>query len=69
MKPAVKDSNFYFTNCISFNMMENLTQLKNKEISPTNLNLRLISNLSFLFANKNITTKKIRLKKKTKIKE
>ena len=68
MKPAVKDSNFYFTNCISFNMMENLTQLKNKEISPTNLNLRLISNLSFLFANKNITTKKIRLKKKQKLK-
>ena len=68
MKPAVKDSNFYFTNCITFNMMENLTQFKNKEISTTNLNLRLISNLSFLFANKNITTKKIHLKKKQKLK-
>ena len=68
MKPAVKDGNFYFANCISFNMMENLTQFKNKEISMTNLNLRLISNLSFLFANKNITTKKNNLKKKQKLK-
>ena len=52
MRPAVKDSNFYFSNCISFNMIENLTQFKNNEINSTNLNLRLLNNLSFLFAKK-----------------
>jgi len=64
MKPAVKDSNFYFTNSISFNMVETLTQFKNKEISPANLNLNLFSNLSFLFAKKNITVKKNKAKQK-----
>jgi hypothetical protein len=53
MKPAVKDSNFYFTNCISFNMVENLTQFKNKEISSTKLNLRLL-----IIKNKKILIKK-----------
>jgi len=64
MKPAIKDSNFYFTNSISFNMVETLTQFKNNEISPTNLNLNLLSNLSFLFAKKNITIKKNKTKQK-----
>ena len=65
-KPAVKDSNFHFTNCISFNMIENLTQFKNKEITDSNLNLRLLGNLSFLFIKKKITTKKNKLKLKEK---
>ena len=64
MKPAVKDSNFFFTNSISFNMVEALTQFKNNEISPTNLNLNILSNLSFLFAKKNITVKKNKAKQK-----
>ena len=64
MKPAVKDSNFYFTNSISFNMVDTLTQFKNNEISPTNLNLNLLSNLSFLFAKKNITVKQNKAKQK-----
>ena len=64
MKPEIKDSNFYFTNSISFNMVETLTQFKNNEISPTNLNLNLLSNLSFLFAKKNITIKKNKTKQK-----
>ena len=64
MKPAVKDSKFYFTNSISFNMVETLTQFKNNEISPSNLNLNLLSNLSFLFAKKNITIKKNKIKQK-----
>ena len=64
MKPAVKDSTFYFTNSISFNMVETLTQFKNNEISPTNLNLNILSNLSFLFAKKNITVKKNKAKQK-----
>ena len=64
MKPAVKDSNFYFTNSISFNMVETLTQFKNNEITPKNLNLNLLSNLSFLFAKKNITLKKNKAKQK-----
>ena len=64
MKPAVKDSNFFFTNSISFNMVETLTQFKNNEISPTNLNLNILSNLSFLFAKKNITVKKNKAKQK-----
>ena len=67
MKPAVKDSNFYFANCISFNMMENLTQFKNKEISISKLNLRLIGNLSLLIAKKNVITKKRKLKDKIKL--
>ena len=53
MRPAVGDVDFYVSNYISFNMIENLTQLKNKEINSSNLNLRLLNNLSFLFA-KNI---------------
>ena len=69
MKPAVKDSNFYFTNCISFNMVENLTQFKNKEISSTKLNLRLLNNLSFLFAKRNILIKNYNLKEKIKEKK
>lgn len=64
MKPAVKDSNFNFTNSISFNMIETLTQFKNNEISPANLNLNLLSNLSFLYAKKNITVKKNKAKEK-----
>ena len=64
MKPAVKDSNFFFANSISFNMVETLTQFKNNEISPTNLNLNILSNLSFLFAKKNITVKKNKAKQK-----
>ena len=67
MKPAVKDGNFYFANCISFNMMENLTQFKNKEISISKLNLRLIGNLSLLIAKKNVITKKRKLKDKIKL--
>ena len=67
MKPAVKDDNFYFANSISFNMMENLTQFKNKEISISKLNLRLIGNLSFLIAKKNVITKKRKLKDKIKL--
>ena len=66
MRPAVKDSNFYFSNCISFNMIENLTQFKNNEINSTNLNLRLLNNLSFLFAKKKVRTKKEKLKDKLK---
>ena len=66
MKPAVKDSNFYFSNCISFNMIENLTQFKNNEINSTNLNIRLLNNLSFLFAKKKIRTKKKKLKENKK---
>ena len=64
MKPAVKDRNFYFTNCISYNLIENLTQFKNMEIDSPNLNLHLLSNLSFLFANKKIITKKKKEEKK-----
>ena len=64
MKPAVKDSNFHFTNSISFNMVDTLTQFKNNEISPTNLNLNLLSNLSFLFAKKNIIVKQNKAKQK-----
>ena len=67
MKPAVKDGNFYFANSISFNMMENLTQFKNKEISISKLNLRLIGNLSLLIAKKNVITKKRKLKDKIKL--
>ena len=66
MKPAVKDNNFFFINCISCNMMENFTQFKNKEISSVKLNLRLIGNLSFLFANKKTTIKKNKEKEKSK---
>ena len=65
-KPAVKDSNFHFTNCISFNMIENLTQFKNKEITHSNLNIHLLGNLCFLFVKKKITTKKNKLKLKEK---
>ena len=64
MKPAVKDNNFYFGNCISFNLVENLTQFKNKEITTNNLNLRLLGNLSFLFTKKKITIKKNKSKEK-----
>ena len=65
MRPAVKDSNFYFINCISFNIVESLTQFKNKEFSSTKLNAHLLCNLSFLFAKKNITTKLKIIKEKT----
>ena len=63
MKPAEKDNNFFFINCISYNMMDNFTQFKNKEISSVILNLRLIGNLSFLFSKKKITLKKAKKKK------
>ena len=66
MKPAVKDNNFFFINCISYNMMENLTQFKNKEISSVKLNLRLIGNLSFLFTKNKLTMKKNKEKEKSK---
>ena len=66
MKPAVKDSSFYFTNCISFNIVENLSQFKNKELSQATLNLRMLGNLSFLFAKNKLRTKKNKLKEKIK---
>ena len=66
MKPAEKDNNFFFINCTSYNMMDNFTQFKNKEISSVILNLRLIGNLSFLFAKKKITIKKSKEKEKSK---
>ena len=66
MKSAVKDSNFYVSNCISFNMIENLTQFKNNDINSSNLNIRLLNNLSFLFAKKKIRTKKEKLKENNK---
>ena len=65
MRPAVGDVDVYFSNYISFNMIENLTQLKNKEINSTNLNLRLLNNLSFLFAKK-IRTKTEKSKERLK---
>ena len=64
MKPAVKDNNFYFRNCISFNLVENLTQFKNKEITTNNLNLRLLGNLSFLFTKQKINIKMNKSKEK-----
>ena len=57
MKSAIKDSNFFYKNCITYNMVENLTQFKNKEINSTSLNMRLLSNLSFLFAKNKINIK------------
>ena len=68
MKPAIKDNNFYFTNCISYNMIENITKFKNKEISFTDLNLNFIGNLSFLFAKSNLRLKKTKLKEDQKTK-
>ena len=65
MKPEGKDNNFNFTNCISYNIVENVTQLKNREISSTNLNLFLLGNLSLYFTQEKITTKNNKLKEKT----
>ena len=65
MKPEGKDNNFNFTNCISYNIVENFTQLKNREISSTNLNLFLLGNLSLYFTQEKITTKNNKLKEKT----
>ena len=66
MKPAGKDMNYSFKNSISFNIVENLAQFKNNEFSETDLNLRLIGNLSFLFAKQKITTTKNKFKEKIK---
>ena len=63
MRPAVKDMNFFYKNCITYNMVENLTQFKNKEIPSNDLNIRLFSNLSFLFAKNNINIKANKNKK------
>jgi hypothetical protein len=66
MKPAGKDMNYSFKNSISFNIVENLAQFKNNEFSKTNLNLRLIGNLSFLFTKQKVTTTKNKFKEKIK---
>lgn len=66
-KPAEKNINYDIVDSISYNLIENMTMFKNSEINKSELNLRLLGNISILLSKGKIDQKKIKKNKnKTK---
>ena len=59
-KAAEKNTNYNYIDSISYNLIENTTKFKNKEVNNNGLNVNLICNLSLFFTNETIDKKKIK---------
>ena len=57
-KPAERNINYKYTESISYNLIENMTMFKNNEINKSELNLRLLSNLSLFISKGELEKKK-----------
>ena len=66
IKPELNDINYNYVDAISFNIIDNLTRYKNKELSNSELTTRLLSNLSLILTQENKFQKKLSTKKKDK---
>ena len=64
-KPAERNINYKYTESISYNLIENMTMFKNNEINKSELNLRLLSNLSLFISKGELDKKKIKKNKKS----
>ena len=67
MSPKVRQKqaekkNYAFMNCISFNLIDNMTKFKNNEINKSNLYLKSFINLSLFLLKEKIEQKKIKNK-------
>ena len=68
LKPAEKNINFSIVDNITYNLILNMTQFKNKEINNNDLNINLLCNLSLFLSkgNEDLMKKKFSKKKITK---
>ena len=68
LKPAEKNINFSIVDNITYNLILNMTQFKNKEINNNDLNINLLCNLSLFLSkgNEDLRKKKFSKKKITK---
>ena len=57
MKPEISDINYNYIDAISFNIIDNLTKYKNKELTDSDLTTRLLSNLSIILTKEKQLTK------------
>ena len=65
-KPAEKNINYNYIDSITYNLIENMTMFKNKEVNYNGLNVNLLCNLSLFFSKEKIDQKKIKKKKNKK---
>ena len=65
-KAAEKNTNYNYIDSISYNLIENTTKFKNKEVNNNGLNVNLICNLSLFFTKQKIDQKKIKKNKSRK---
>ena len=64
VKPELNDINYNYVDVISFNIIDNLTKFKNKELSNSELTTRLLSNLSIILTQEKKYQKKLSEKNK-----
>ena len=64
LKPAEKNINFSIVDNITYNLILNMTQFKNKEINNNNLNINLLCNLSLFLSKGNEDLRKKKFSKK-----
>ena len=69
LKPAEKNINFSIVDNITYNLILNMTQFKNKEINNNDLNINLLCNLSLFLSkgNEDLMKKKFSKKKLPKL--
>ena len=65
-KPAEKNINYNYIDSITYNLIENMTMFKNKEVNYNGLNVNLLCNLSLFFSKEKIDQKKIKKNKNKK---
>ena len=65
-KPAEKNINYNYIDSITYNLIENMTMFKNKEVNKNDLNVNLLCNLSLFFSKEKIDQKKIKKDKNKK---
>ena len=63
LKPAEKNINFSIVDNITYNLILNMTQFKNKEINNNDLNINLLCNLSLFLSKGNEDLRKKKLPK------
>ena len=66
-KPAEKNINYSYIDSISYNLIENMTMFKNKEVNKNGLNINLLCNISLFFSKSKIDQKKIKSNNNKKI--
>ena len=64
LKPAEKNINFSIVDNITYNLILNMTQFKNKEINNNDLNINLLCNLSLFLSKGNEDLRKKKFSKK-----